>query len=170
MLKHINRIAKYFFEPRMALFIFIFFLITTLIFLDVEGAFVGNFLTFGPGKTEADTTTFLHMKLDTWPKVIIVYVIAFLVSIMRNYYGTVMFDFIHSYAWNPALKKIDYSKRWTYIIACVEPLLYVILSIIEFFILFTRQLQFILVQFLGSAIIDIPYTIYRLNTKTFTKP
>jgi hypothetical protein len=170
MLKHINRLAKYFFEPRIALFIFILFLVTTLVFLDIEGAFVGNFLKFGPGKTEEDSATFLHMKLDTWPKVLIVYIIAFLVSIMRSYYGTVMFDFIHSYAWNPALKKINYSKKWTYIIAIVEPLLYVILGIIDFFILFTRQFQFILIQFLGSAIIDIPYTIYRLNTKKFTSP
>jgi hypothetical protein len=170
MLDKIVKVSKFFFEPRIALFIFVSFLLATLIFLDVEGAFVGNFLKFGPGKTEEDTATFLHMKLDTWTKVIIVYFIAFFVSIMRSYYQTVMFDFIHSYAWNPAIKKINYSKKWTYLIGTVEPLLYFLLSIIEFYILFTRQLQFILIQFLGSAIIDIPYTLYRLSTKKFSSP
>lgn len=52
MLDKIVKVSKFFFEPRIALFIFVSFLLATLIFLDVEGAFIGNFLKFGPGKTE----------------------------------------------------------------------------------------------------------------------
>ena len=163
-------LVMFFFEPRNALFLFAIFLIIALVFLDAEGAFQKKFLAFGPCKNPADQTTFLQMKLDTWPKVCIVYAIAFLSSIMDNYYGTVSFDFIHSYAWNILVKTIDYSKFWTYAVVIIEPLLLVILNTIKIFILITQQLQFILIQFLGASIINIPYAMYRLGTKKFTRP
>jgi hypothetical protein len=164
-----NRAWHYFFEPRMALFIFILFLIMAMVFLDKEGSFE-NFFVFGPSKDPEKQATFMHMKIDTWHKVILLYVICFMLSIMRTYYQTVMRDFIHSYAWNRAIKKIDYSKKWTYIICSLEPIIFFILSIIEFFVLFTRQFQFLFIQFFGDFIIDIPYTFYRLSFKKFTQP
>jgi len=166
----LKKFASFFFEPRIALLIFVFFLIAALIFLDEEGAFVGKFLQFGPSTDPKTQTTFLHMKLDTWHKVIMVYIIAFLSAFLQNYYGTVMYDFIHNYAWNPVIKKIDYSKKWTYLITTIEPILYFILGIVSFFIFFTQQLQFIFIQFFANSLINIPYTWYRLSQKTFTKP
>jgi hypothetical protein len=168
MIDKILKYSKILFEPKVSFFIFIVILLSTLVFLDVEGAFVGSFLRFGPGTTKENTAQFLNIKLDTWPKVIIIYLIAFMVSVMRSYHQTVIFSFIHSYSWNPAIDKINYSKKWTYFISIIDPLLQFLLSIIEFYILFTRQLQFIIIQFFGSAIVDIPYALYKLSTKKFT--
>lgn len=169
MKQGVNRFYNFFFEPRIALFIFVMFLIATMVFLDKEGSFE-NFFTFGPGKDPEKQATFMHMKIDSWHKVLLLYVICFMLSIMRTYYQTVMSDFIHSYAWNRAIKKIDYSKKWTYFICMFEPLIYFTLGIIEFFILFTRQFQYLFIQFFGAMIIDIPYTMYRLSSKKFTLP
>lgn len=95
-----------------------------LIGLDVEGAFDKKFMIVGPAK---DPAVFLQMRLDTWGKVLIVYAIAFLSSLLRNYYGTVAQHFIHDYAWNPLIKTIDDSKFWTHTIIEIEPLLFVCL-------------------------------------------
>lgn len=169
MKQGVNRLYHFFFEPRIALFIFVIFLIIVMVFLDKEGSFE-NFFTFGPGKDPEKQATFMHMKIDSWQKVFLLYAICFMLSIMRSYYGTVMYDFIHSYAWNRAIKKIDYSKKWTYLICSVEPMVYFILSVIEFFVLFTRQFQYMFVQFFGALLVDLPYTFYRLSEKTFTLP
>jgi hypothetical protein len=42
-----------------------------------------------------------------------------------------------------------------------------ILQITSFFTTLTLQLQFILPQFIGSAIIEIPFTMAMLKEKTF---
>ena len=41
-----KKLFEYFYEPRIALFIFLGFLILTLVILDVEGAFRNNFFSF----------------------------------------------------------------------------------------------------------------------------
>jgi len=79
-----------------------------------------------------------------------------------------MFDFIHSKLWNPAYKeKIKISKTWASLIVSLEPLLYWFLSIVQFFITLTMKLQFIIPQFLGQVIIDIPYGLMKISEKTF---
>lgn len=165
-----SSLIKFFFEPKNALILFALFLIIALVFLDTENAFQQKFLAFGPAKNPADQSNFLQMKLNTWPKVLIVYAIAFLSSIMDRYYDTVSFDFIHMYAWNPLIKTMNYSKFWTYNVVLIEPILFVILNTIKIFILITQQLQFILIQFLGSSLITVPYALYRLSQKKFTRP
>lgn len=160
-----NFLKKTFFNPKVAFFIFLFFIIGYLVLLDEEGAFQKKFLNFGP----SEDTKFLGMKVDTWSKVIIVYCIGFVSSLLTSYYGTVMFDFIHQYIWNPAYtKKIDMSKSFTSIIVTTEPLLYWILQIINFFVKLTMELQYLIPQFLGYAIIDIPYNLYKVSLKKFT--
>lgn len=154
------------FEPRMAFMIFIIFIILYLVFLDEEGAFKKKFLKFGPDPE----TKFLNMKIDTWKKVILVYVVGFLSALLQNYYGTVMYDFIHSKLWNPAYKeRIPISKTWAQVIVSVEPLLYWLLNIIEFFVSLTMQLQFLIPQFLGQCITGIPYGLMKVNEKSYTK-
>jgi len=165
-----KRLFEYFYEPRIALFIFLGFLILTLVILDVEGAFRNNFFHFGPGKDEKTQVSFIGMKIDTWPKVLIVYAIAFLTSLLTTYYQNVIGQFIHMYAWNPSVKTIDYSKRWTYIITGLEPILYLMLEIITFFITLTTQFQYIFIRFLGSFIVSAPFDWLVLGKKTFTKP
>jgi len=157
-------IKKIFFEPRMAFSIFVLFIMVYLIVLDEEGGFSKKFLNFGP----SEDTKFLTMKLNTWKKVIIVYLIGFFSSLLTTYYNNVSFDFIHSYIWNPAYtKKIQLSKTWTSLIVAVEPLLYWILQTLNFFVNLTFELQFILPKFIGAILIDIPYGLYKVGQNKF---
>tara|TARA_Y100000590_G_scaffold163231_2_gene187142 strand:- start:1645 stop:2247 length:603 start_codon:yes stop_codon:yes gene_type:complete len=159
-----TKIRNILFEPRIALVIFCIFIIGYLIVLDYEGAFNKKFLNFGPSKD----SKFLNMKLDTWTKVILVYIMGFALSILTSYYQTVMFDFIHSKIWNPAYTKtIGMSKSWATAILLMEPLLYWILSIIQFFVTLTMELQFLVPQFIGKAMVDIPYAFMKISENRF---
>jgi len=153
------------FRPTVAFSIFIGFIILYLVFLDTEGAFTNNFLHFGPDAN----TKFLNMKLDTWEKVILVYIVGFISSLLTSYYNTTMYDFIHSKIWNPAYTEtLDMSKGLAYLIVSLEPLLFWILNTLQFFINFTMRLQFILPQFLGAVIVDIPYAIMKVGENKFS--
>jgi hypothetical protein len=159
-----NFLKNYLFEPRIAFVIFICFIIGYLVFLDEEGAFK-DFTKFGPDPS----IKFLGMKVDTWKKVILIYIVGFFSALLQGYYGTVMFDFIHSKLWNPAYKeKIEISKPWASLIVSIEPLLYWFLSIVQFFITLTMKLQFIIPQFIGQVIIDIPYGLMKISEKKFS--
>lgn len=160
-------IVEFFMSPKVALIIFTVFLVAYIVFIDVEGGFKGKFLHFGPGTTEENTTSFMNIKLDSWQKVGVLYVVSFLASLLTTYYQSVMGNNIHSYIWNRALSSIPYSKTWTYAIVLMEPFFYQILSIIQFFTNMTLQLQFIIPQFLGGIIAELPFTLQRLGEKRF---
>ena len=49
----------------------------------------------------------------------------------------------------------------------VEPLLQWILTILNFFVNLTMELQFIIPKFLGEAAIQIPYAWYKVSQKKF---
>jgi hypothetical protein len=154
-------------SPKVALIIFTLFLVAYIVFIDEEGGFSQSFLHFGPGTDAKTTTNFLGIKLDSWSKVGVLYVVSFLSALLTTYYQTVMSNNIHSYIWNRALKSVPYSRTWTYIVVLMEPFFYQILSVIQFFTNMTMQLQFILPQFLGSLIADVPFTLQRLGEKRF---
>ncbi len=69
---------------------------------------------------------------------------------------------LHSYIWNRAVPEVPFSRKWTYIVVLAEPFIMQVLSITQFFTNLTMQLQF-----LGSMIIEIPFTIQRLQEKTY---
>jgi hypothetical protein len=159
-----KRVFNFFFSPRVAFIIFVIFITVYLILLDEEGAFRKKFLAFGPSKE----TKFLSMTLDTWEKVILVYLIGFFSSLLTTYYKTVSYDFIHSFIWNPAYKdKIKISKWWTSLIVSVEPLLFWVLKTLNFFVNLTMELQYIIPKFLGNVIINVPYGLYKVNQNRF---
>tara|TARA_B110000908_G_C10262557_1_gene460447 strand:- start:1129 stop:1620 length:492 start_codon:yes stop_codon:yes gene_type:complete len=161
-----NNLIKYLFNIKISFFIFIIFIIVYLVVLDEEGAFKDKFLRFGP----SEDSKFLNMKLNTWNKVILVYIIGLLSSFLTSYYNNVSYDFIHSYIWNPAYtKKIKMTKGWTQIIVILEPLMYWTLGILDFFITFTMELQYIIPKFIGTSLIDIPYSIFKINQKKYIK-
>lgn len=160
----IKKIAHLLIEPRLAFIVFTIFVITYLIILDEEGAFKDKFLNFGP----SEDTKFLNMKLNTWKKVIIVYIIGFLTALLKKYYTTISYDFIHSYLWNPSYtKKIKISKAWASVIVSVEPLLFWILDVLSFFVNFTMELQYIIPQFLGTLFVEVPYALYKVSQNKF---
>ena len=157
-------LKRIFFEPRMAFCLFVFFMVGYMLFLDEEGAF-NNFFGFGPDPS----IRFLGMSLDTWNKVLLVYAVGFISSLLQGYYSTVMFDFIHSKLWNPAYqKRIPVSKRWAQTIVTMEPLLDWMLDIVQFFITMTMRFQFILPQLLGQIIVDLPYGLMKIEENKFT--
>ena len=164
MIKLLSKLRDLLFEPRIALIIFVFFMIGYLIILDYEGTFQEKFLHFGP----SEDTKFLNMKIDTWEKVIVMYILAFATSLLTSYYSTVMYDFIHSKIYNPAFtKKIDIPKNWVKAIVILDPILYWFLEIIQFFISLTLQLQFLVPQLIGTAIIDVAYGLFKVSKNKF---
>ena len=132
-----------------------------------EGGFTTQFLHFGPGTNSDNTTSFIGIQLDTWEKVILMYIVSFLSSLMNNYYLYSMTNNLHSYIWNRAITKVPFSKKWTYIVIMIEPFIMQVLSITQFFTNLTMQLQFIIPQFIGSLIIEVPFTIERLREKEY---
>ena len=161
---------KYIFEPRIAFIVFILFIIGYLVFLDEEKAFTNNFLRFGPAKKGETPAKYLGMKLNTWKKVIIVYVIGFFTSLLTTYYNTVSYDFIHSFIWNPAYtKEIPLSKLWTTIIVVIEPLLYWILQILNFFVNLTLELQYLIPKFIGDIVVAVPFSLFKVSQKIYKK-
>lgn len=163
----ITDLLDFFMSPKIALIIFIFFIIGYIIFIDEEGGFTEQFLHFGPGTTDKNTTKFLGIKLDSWTKVAMLYIVGFFSALLTSYYQTVMGNNIHSYIWNRALKSVPFSKTWTYFIVILEPFFYQVLQVIQFFTNMTMQLQFIIPQFIGSYLADVPFTIQRLGEKRF---
>jgi hypothetical protein len=164
---NVGAILEFFMSPKVALIIFTLFLVAYIVFIDEEGGFKGKFLHFGPGTDASNTTSFMNIKLDSWQKVGLLYAVSFFAALLTTYYQSVMSNNIHSYIWNRALDTIPYSKTWTYAIVMMEPFFYQVLSIIQFFTSLTMQLQFILPQFVGSLIADLPFTLKRLGEKRF---
>jgi len=162
-----SSVFDFFMNPKVALFIFTIFVIGYLVFLDMEGAFTEKFLHFGPGTTPENTTTFLGIKLDSWQKVGLLYVVGFLSALLSTYYQSVVGQNLHMYIWNRAVKEVPFSRFWTYFIILVEPFFYQILQVIGFFTNLTLQLQFIIPQFIGSYLADVPFTVKLLGEKTF---
>ena len=157
-------IVDFFMSPKVVLVLFTLFLVGYIIFLDEEGAFKNGFLQFGPG-----TGSFLGIKIDSWSKVISLYLVGFFASLMTSYYQWIMANNIHSYVYNRAIKKVPYSRFWIYLVNILEPFFYQILQIVQFFTTLTMQLQFILPQFLGSLLADMPFTLKRLGEKTYSE-
>jgi len=157
-------LQNFFFNPKIAFIIFICFITGYLIFLDEEGSFGKKFFKFGPD----EDTTFLNMKINTWPKVILLYFLGFLSTLCISYYNTVTFDFIHSKLWNPAYNEpLNVSKLWTTIMILVDPIIYWALEIIQFFINLTMRFQFLFPQLLGTLLAQIPYGLYKISQNKF---
>jgi len=163
----INKFANILSSPKVILLISGVYMTGYMTFIGLEGGFTNQFLHFGPGTNDTNTTTFLGIILDNWQKVILMYFVSFLSSVMNTYYMYAMTNNLHSYIWNRAVPKVPFSKKWTYIVVLAEPFIVEILSITTFFTNLTMQLQFIIPQFIGSMIIEIPFTIQRLREKEY---
>ena len=152
-----------FFNPFHALLVFLFGLLIVLVLLDREGAFE-DFTKFGPD----DKAHFLKIKLDTWPKVIIVYIISFLCAILQQYFMIVIGrGFIGSRILNPNFKKMETNKDQSKFIIYLYPICLWSLNIVTFFVTLTMKLQFLLPYLFGSAIVNNNYLLYELGKKSF---
>ena len=158
----IDNFANFLSSPKTILGISGIYLTSYMIFIGQKGGFTSTFLHFGPGDA-----MFIGIKLDSWQRVILMYAVSFLSSVMNTYYLYAMTNNLHSYIWNRAVPKVPFSKRWTYIVILAEPFIMQVLAITQFFTNLTMQLQFIIPQFIGSMIIEIPFTIQRLREKEY---
>jgi len=164
-----TKIFDFFNHPKTALLIILIFLISYFLAQGLTSGFGNNFLTFGPTKDE-DTgkpTTFMGIQLDTWNNVGLVYFIIFISTVLQAYYGNVVGTNIHAFVWNAAIEVVPFPKFWTYLILLIDPIIQIILYIIKFYATATFQIQYIIPQFLGSYITDLPFTLKWLNGKKF---
>ena len=151
------------FNPFHALLVFLFGLIVVLVILDRQGAFE-DFTKFGPD----DKAHFIKIKLDTWPKVIIVYIISFLCAILQQYFMMVIGKgFISSRILNPNFEKMETNKAQSKFIIYLYPICLWSLNIVTFFVTLTMKLQFLLPYLLGSSIVNYSYLLKELAKKTF---
>jgi hypothetical protein len=163
----LKEVLDFFFQPLVAFTVLVAFLTIYIIFIDLEGGFTEKFLHFGPGTTPENTTTFLAIKMDSWEKVIILYVISFFSALINQYYSFAVGENLHSYVWQRSEKVIPHDKFWTYFILFSEPIIAQLLTIIGFFTTLTLQLQFILPELVGGMIAHIPGVMRRLADKEF---
>lgn len=166
-LTRIDKIANILSSPKTIMGMSVIYLTGYMTFISIEGGFTSQFIHFGPGTDSTNTTTFLGIVLNTWQRVILMYFVSFLSSLMNTYYTYAMSNNLHSYIWNRAITLVPFSKKWTYIVILAEPFIMEILSITQFFTNLTMQLQFIIPQFIGSMIIEIPFTFQRLREKEY---
>ena len=163
-----SKIYNFFNNPRTALLIMLIFFLAYYLSIGLTVGFGNNFLKFGPTKDENDKyMNFMGIKLDSWKLVGIVYVIIFISTILQSYYQNVVGQNIHGYVWNTASQKVPYSKFWTYLVLLIDPFINVLLSIIRFYATATFQIQYVIPQFLGSYITDLPFTLKWLSGKKF---
>ena len=154
-----------FLSPQIALLVFLVMLFAYLIFLDTAGAFRQKFLQFGP----SPDTKFLNMTLDTWGKVITVYVISFFSALSLSYYQNFAGIFVSGVLLNPAYKdKINQSRLWSTILVSVDPIITAIIGILNVLVALTLQLQFIIWQIVGNLILTIPMNIFIMSKHKFT--
>ena len=155
-------------SPLTALFLIILFCIGFLIYDSLTGNIDNKFVTFGPINDEkGEPVTFLGTKLDNWKNVIIVYVLIFFSSIFNSYYANIIDHSLLSKITVTSIINMPYNKLLTYVITLIDPFIKTLLYIIEFYATATFQLQFILPQFLGAYITNLPFTLHLLKQKTF---
>lgn len=159
----ISRIADFLSSPKTILGVSAIFMTGYISFIAAEGGFSSQFLHFGPGTDASNTTTFIGIVLDTWSKVWLMYFVSFLSAVMNTYYMYAMTNNLHSYIWNRSTLQPALDLRG-------QPFIMQVLTITTFFTTLTMQLQFIVPQFIGGMIIEVPFSMQRLREKEYESP
>lgn len=164
----ISKILKILNKPKIALLIIFLFILGFYLGEGLTGGFDKNFITFGPTQEKnGEYTTFMGIKVKSWKHVSIIYVIIFLSCLLSIYYNNVLDINLESFAFDHSVKKVPYTKVWTYLILLLDPLIQIILYIIRFYATFTLQLQYLVPQILATYLIEVPYILKWLSAKTF---
>ncbi len=145
----------------MAMNLFIAAMLIMLFFLDEEGAFK-KFTQFGPSKD----IKFLDMKVNTWSKIAIVYVISFFSAFLTQFFrANITSGFFSSQLANHAVTKLDVTRNEAQYLIWSHPLSWWFLSIIGFMVTLSMQLQFMLFSLFGSMCAEIPFYLSVLSEK-----
>lgn len=149
------KFEKYLIQPETALGTFTGWVFIFVLLLGMMGAFSKKFLHFGPS-TDAETATeFLGAHIDTWSKVIQLYILGFISAIMHTYYRTVYDAWMMNQVKDIKTKYISIKKSIVYLMITLDPIISNINSILELFLTLTLQLQFLIPQMLGEFIASI---------------
>jgi hypothetical protein len=164
----ITQIINFINNPIILLSIIILFCIGYFIYTSLAGDIKTNFFLFGPLKDENNKyLSFISFILDSWTKVIMVYILILFSSLFHNYYITIMNQNFFSFLTDKNIIQMPHSKIITYTITLIDPFIKTLLYIIEFYATLTFQFQFILPQFIGSYLSTLPFTLNLLKQKTF---
>ena len=164
------KLEKYLTSPQLAIASFTTWVFIFVLILGMMGAFSKNFLHFGPSTDEETTTEFLGAQIDTWPKVIQLYLLGFFTSIMHTYYETVYNAWAINYVKDVKTKHINVKKTIAYIMIFLDPIISNINNILELFLTLTLQLQFLIPQMLGNLVASIMVShAYLKKKKSFKK-
>jgi hypothetical protein len=149
----------------LAMNIFVISILIMLFFLDEEGAFT-KFMHIGPEKN----TTFLNIKLDSWTKVVLVYIISFGSAFLQYFYiSHIQTGFIMSKLTNPAVKELDMTYDEAKYLIWTNNISLWIISIIRFMVTLTMQFQFMFFLLLGAMVTQIPFYHANLREKKTRK-
>ena len=153
-------------DPRMSFLVYVVWTVLLLTALGYVDMFDKQFFHLGPNTDEVQID-FFNKKIDTWNKVVGIWVIGFLIVVFKSYYHVIVKPWLTNQVYNRQVKRIGLTKPTTYLIALVDPLLNWINYIFLFFITLTMQLQFMLPQFLGEFIVNSVAVRAYLSEKTF---
>jgi hypothetical protein len=144
-----------------AMNLFLVAMIIILIFLDEEGAFE-KFTHIGP----SNDVKFLNIKVNTWSKTTLVYIISFLSAFLTQFFrANITTGFFYSQLANHAINKLDVTRTEAQYLIWVHPLSWWFLGIVGFMVTLSMQLQFMLFALLGSMCAEIPFYLSFLSDK-----
>ena len=141
--------------PEVAMGTFTTWVLIFVTFLGFMGAFSKRFMHFGPSTDPETATEFLGTHIDTWPKVIELYTLGFLSSIMNTYYRTVYDAWMMNQVKDVKTKHVTVKKAFAYVMITLDPIITNINNILELFLTLTLQLQFLIPQVLGDFVASV---------------
>ena len=164
----LDKIFNFFNHPIIALTLVLLFCVSFFIYNTLTNNKTNNFFSFGPTKDEdGKAVSFLGAELDNWGHVWVAYILIFVASLFNHYYNDVIDHNILHQLTNTAVKNMSFNKFITYIIIFIDPFMKTLLYIIEFYAVATFQIQYIIPQFIGAYLINLPFSLHLMNSKTF---
>ena len=149
-------------DPRISLLVYTAWILILLISLHLLGITNDTqFFNFGPSEND----TFLGNSINTWTKVIILYLISFFTSAFNTYYGSVYGTWFFNQVKDTERNYLDVSKKQAKLMTIIAPIVTGINDIVGIFILLTQELQYILPQILGEVIVSVITSHKYINKK-----
>lgn len=163
-------LGKKLINPTVALTTFTTWVLIFVFILGFMGAFSKKFMHFGPSTDPETASEFLGAHIDTWPKVIALYILGFISSIMHSYYSTVFGAWMMNTVKDDKTKTVNMNRKIAYTLISIDPIISNINSILELFLTLTLQLQFLIPQLLGDLVASILVShAYLKKKKSFKK-
>ena len=142
-------------NPTMALTTFTGWVFTFIIILGLMGAFNTKFLHIGPSTDPKTQAEFLGAPIDTWERVILLYILGFFSAAFSTYYHAVFGAWLTNSVKDPKQRKLGMKHDLANLLITLDPIVSSINRILELFVTLTLQLQFLIPQLLGDIVATI---------------